>query len=75
LHALGQAPATTRIPRPERLQPTRSDCWPRPSRRLWHRQGRRDEARATLAAGYGTFKEGFMTPDLVEGAALLRGLA
>jgi predicted ATPase len=39
--------------------------------RLWQRQGRRDEARATLAAVYGTFTEGFTTPDLVEAAALL----
>jgi predicted ATPase len=39
--------------------------------RLWQRQGRRDEARATLAAVYGTFTEGFTTPDLVEVAAFL----
>jgi predicted ATPase len=39
--------------------------------RLWQRQGRRDEARATLAAVYSTFTEGFTTPDLVEAAALL----
>jgi predicted ATPase len=39
--------------------------------RLWHRQGRREEARATLAAVYGTFTEGFTTPDLVDAAALL----
>jgi tetratricopeptide (TPR) repeat protein len=39
--------------------------------RLWQRQGRGDEARATLAAVYGTFTEGFTTPDLVEAAALL----
>jgi predicted ATPase len=43
--------------------------------RLWQRQGRRDEARATLAAVYGTFTEGFTTPDLVDAAALLNGLA
>jgi predicted ATPase len=43
--------------------------------RLWQRQGRRDEARAALAAVYGTFTEGFTTPDLVDAAALLNGLA
>jgi predicted ATPase len=43
--------------------------------RLWQRQGRRDEARAALAAVYGTFTEGFTTPDLVEAAALLNRLA
>jgi predicted ATPase len=41
--------------------------------RLWQRQGRRDEAHATLAAVYGTFTEGFTTPDLVDAAALLNG--
>src|SRR5262249_24449444 len=39
--------------------------------RLWQRQGRRDEARAALAAVYGTFTEGFTTPDLVDAAAFL----
>src|SRR5262249_51886106 len=39
--------------------------------RLWQRQGRHDEALAALAAVYGTFTEGFTTPDLVEAAALL----
>jgi hypothetical protein len=43
--------------------------------RLWQRQGRRDEARAALAAVYGTFTEDFTTPDLVDAAALLHGLA
>jgi predicted ATPase len=43
--------------------------------RLWQRQGRRDEARATLAAVYGTFTEGFTTPDLVDAAAQLNSLA
>src|SRR5262245_23934651 len=43
--------------------------------RLWQRQGRRDEARAVLTAVYGTFTEGFMTPDLVDAAAQLNGLA
>jgi hypothetical protein len=39
--------------------------------RLWQRQGRRDEACAALAAVYGTFTEGFTTPDLVDAAAQL----
>jgi predicted ATPase len=43
--------------------------------RLWQRQGRRDEARATLAAVYGTFTEGFTTPDLVDAATQLNSLA
>lgn len=40
--------------------------------RLWQRQGRRDEARATLAAVYGKFTEGFTTPDLMDAAAFLK---
>jgi class 3 adenylate cyclase/tetratricopeptide (TPR) repeat protein len=43
--------------------------------RLWQRQGRRDEARAALAAVHGTYTEGFTTPDLVEAAALVESLA
>jgi predicted ATPase len=43
--------------------------------RLWQRQGRRDEARAALAAVYDTFTEGFTTPDLVDAVALLNSLA
>jgi serine/threonine protein kinase/predicted ATPase len=43
--------------------------------RLWQRQGRRNEARAALAAIYGTYTEGFTTPDLVDAAALLDSLA
>ncbi len=43
--------------------------------RLWQRQGRRDEARAALAAVYDTYTEGFTTPDLVDAAALLEALA
>jgi predicted ATPase len=43
--------------------------------RLWQRQGCRDETRAALAAVYGTFTEGFTTPDLVEAVALLESLA
>jgi predicted ATPase len=43
--------------------------------RLWRRQGRRDEARDALAAVYGTYTEGFTTPDLVEAKVLLERLA
>jgi predicted ATPase len=43
--------------------------------RLWQRHGRRDEARTALAAVYGTFTEGFTTPDLVDAAAQLDDLA
>jgi predicted ATPase len=43
--------------------------------RLRQRQGRRDEARTALAAVYGTFTEGFTTPDLVDAAAQLYRLA
>jgi predicted ATPase len=43
--------------------------------RLWQRQGRRDDARAALAAVYGMYTEGFTTPDLVEALALLEALA
>jgi predicted ATPase len=42
--------------------------------KLWHRQGRRGEAHAALAAIHGTFTEGLTTPDLVDAAALLDGL-
>jgi predicted ATPase len=43
--------------------------------RLWQRQGRRTEGHAALAAVYGTYTEGFTTPDLVDAAAQLNGLA
>jgi predicted ATPase len=43
--------------------------------RLWQRQARSDEARAALAAVYGTFTEGFETPDLVDASGLLNSLA
>jgi predicted ATPase len=43
--------------------------------RLWRRQGRRDDARVALAAIYGTYTEGFTTPDLVEAGSLLAALA
>jgi serine/threonine protein kinase/tetratricopeptide (TPR) repeat protein len=42
--------------------------------RHWQRQGRRDEAYSLLAAVYGTYTEGFTTPDLVDAAALLKAL-
>src|SRR5262249_34836591 len=41
--------------------------------RLWQRQGRRGDARAALQAVYGTYTEGFTTPDLVDAKALLSG--
>ena len=37
--------------------------------------GTDDRARAALAAVYGTFTEGFTTPDLLEAAALQEALA
>jgi serine/threonine protein kinase/predicted ATPase len=43
--------------------------------RLWQRQGRRDDAHATLSAVYDTYTEGFTTPDLVEARVLLETLA
>jgi predicted ATPase len=43
--------------------------------RLWQRQGRRDDARAALAAVYDTYTEGFTTPDLVHAAGLLEAMA
>ena len=42
--------------------------------RLWS-PGRRDEAREAMALVYGTFTEGFSTPDLVDAKALLEALA
>ena len=43
--------------------------------RLWQRQGRRNEARDALAVVYGTYTEGFTTPDLMDAKALLESLA
>ena len=43
--------------------------------RLWAEQGRRAEARELLAAVYGSFTEGFDTPDLKEAKALLDALS
>ena len=42
--------------------------------RLWHGQGKRDEARDLLAPVYGWFTEGFDTLDLKEAKALLNEL-
>jgi predicted ATPase len=43
--------------------------------RLWHSQGRRDEAREILAPVYDWFSEGFDTADLKDAKALLDELA
>ena len=43
--------------------------------RLWHQQGKRDEARQMLAEIYGWFTEGFDTADLMEAKVLLEELA
>jgi serine/threonine protein kinase/predicted ATPase len=43
--------------------------------RLWQRRGHRDDARAALSPVYGTYTEGFTTPDLVEAGALLEALS
>jgi serine/threonine protein kinase/predicted ATPase len=43
--------------------------------RLWQRQGRGSEARTALAGVYGSFTEGFTTPDLIEAKALLDTLS
>jgi DNA-binding SARP family transcriptional activator/predicted ATPase len=43
--------------------------------RLWHKQGRMDEARQLLEQTYGWFTEGFDTPDLVEARELLEVLS
>jgi hypothetical protein len=43
-------------------------CW------LWQRQGKREEARQTLAEIYGWFTEGFDSPYLKEAEALLAEL-
>ena len=42
--------------------------------RLWHQQGRRDEARDALAAVYRTYTEGFTTPDVEDAKTLLAAL-
>jgi predicted ATPase len=42
--------------------------------RLWQRQGKSDQARQLLAEVHGWFTEGFDTPDLQEGRALLEEL-
>ena len=43
--------------------------------RLWRDQDKRDEARGVLAPVYGWFSEGFDTPALTEGKALLEELS
>jgi len=43
--------------------------------RLWNKQGRREDARNMLAAIYGSYTEGFTTPDLAEATAVLAALA
>jgi predicted ATPase len=43
--------------------------------RLWHQQGKRDEARQVLGDVYGWFTEGFETADLKDAKALLDALA
>ena len=43
--------------------------------RLWQRHGRDEEAHAALAAIYGTYTEGFTTPDLIAARVLLDSLA
>jgi predicted ATPase len=43
--------------------------------RLWHRHGKRAEARQMLAELYGWFTEGFETADLQEANALLAELS
>lgn len=42
--------------------------------RLWQAQNRRAEARAALETVYGTYSEGFTTPDVMDAAALLEAL-
>ncbi len=42
--------------------------------RLWRHQGRSAEAHAALTAIYGTYTEGFTTPDLVDAKAILQTL-
>jgi predicted ATPase len=43
--------------------------------RLWQRQGHGEQARSALAAAYGSYTEGFTTPDLVDAKTLLETLA
>ena len=42
--------------------------------RLWQQQGKRNQSRQLLTAGYSWFTEGFETPDLQEAKALLKDL-
>jgi predicted ATPase len=43
--------------------------------RLWHQQGKRQEAYDLLAPVYGWFTEGFATADLIDAKALLDALS
>jgi serine/threonine protein kinase len=43
--------------------------------RLWRQAGRRDEARAALAAIYESYTEGFATPDLSDAKSLMNSLS
>jgi predicted ATPase/DNA-binding SARP family transcriptional activator len=43
--------------------------------RLWHKQGKTDQARHVLEEAYNWFTEGFDTPDLIEASSLLEKLA
>jgi predicted ATPase len=43
--------------------------------RLYHQQGKKEEARRMLAEAYGWFTEGFDTADLREAKAMLEGLS
>jgi predicted ATPase len=43
--------------------------------RLWQQQGKKEEARQTLAEVYGWFTEGFDTADLQEAKTLLEELS
>ena len=43
--------------------------------RFWQRQRHRDEAQSALAAAYGSYAEGFTTPDLADAKMLLETLA
>jgi predicted ATPase len=42
--------------------------------RLWQRSGRNEDARAALVAVYGSYTEGFTTPDFVDARCLLDSL-
>ena len=59
-----------------RQQPkSRELCAAKSLARLWHDQGKVQQARELLAPAYGWFTEGFDTRDLKEAKALLEELA